>query len=283
MRSHILNLSLQALLIGLLSANASARQTHPAQPLVRVHGVVLDRESRRAVPGAEVRLTRRSDDSAAVHSGDLRVTDDAGRFAFERVEPGAYQLRVARFGYRPLDRALDVRPGVQTGVTAEITSLAVDLEPVLVTATRPLSSTGSAYVPGGTSPFGHRIGRDEIEARRDPRLSDLLRSVAGVRILRADAFDQDSVTFRSGCSPALFLDGLETLSIETLDRTITPADLDAIEVFRGAETPVAYRRNTCGAILLWSRGRALPEGGGPFWLRALAGAAFFATAFLLLR
>ncbi|HJS44589.1 MAG TPA: TonB-dependent receptor [Gemmatimonadales bacterium] len=83
-------------------------------------------------------------DSTPVESADVSLvgvskataTDADGRFRLIRVEPGAYQLRVSRLGYRTVIVPLSVHSGESVPVSVRLTRAAVEVGAVVVTATR---------------------------------------------------------------------------------------------------------------------------------------------------
>ena len=82
---------------------------------------------------------------------------------------------------------------------------------------------------------------------------------------------------RGGCVPAVFVNGVSTVVSVGVDLSLSPHDIEAVEVYRGSEVPPQYRVNTCGAILFWTREPTAQSGERPFWRRlalvaALAGA-----------
>lgn len=60
-------------------------------------GIVRTYENRKALPRAEVILTRVDDPGIQFRT----VANDRGRFRFEKLVPGRYDLRVSRHGYLP--------------------------------------------------------------------------------------------------------------------------------------------------------------------------------------
>ena len=92
------------------SLTALAQQTRdtapPPQATGRISGTVVGAESQRPVRFARVEIESRVGQFAT-------VTDDAGAFAFERLRPGAYVLKVSKIGY--LETAYgQARPGTTT-------------------------------------------------------------------------------------------------------------------------------------------------------------------------
>jgi hypothetical protein len=100
-----------------------------------VEGVVLDADELHPVEGALLRLLD--------GEGEVVVSarsDSLGMFALEVSEPGAHRLEAERIGYLRREYELDLAPGERRRVEVRLTSAAVLLDPLLVTAdpgTRP--------------------------------------------------------------------------------------------------------------------------------------------------
>ena len=79
-----------------------------------VAGIVTD-ASGAVVPAAQIRLTNRATGEARVQS-----SDDAGRFAFNQLKIGPYELRTEASGFRQQTTLLVVRSGETTSVNMQL-------------------------------------------------------------------------------------------------------------------------------------------------------------------
>ena len=117
------------------------------------------------------------------------------------------------------------------------------------------------------------ITRSDIERRRSARLSDLLRAIPGVTLVRLDGMGYAVASPRQGwhgrlgpdapaggaCFLDVLLDGVRltpspnTLPVDIDD--IAPARLAGIEIHRAAAVPIDLQVGvgSCGVIALWSR------------------------------
>jgi hypothetical protein len=157
-------------------------------------------------------------------------------------------------------------------VTLRLAPDAIPLTPLTVTArTYPPSAylTNAGFYERKRLGIGTFITRAEIARRNTHRFSDVLRSVAGMRIDPADAGGRSrSRVARSigRCQPLLVLDGVVTTigggrsmfrgPDIPLDDVLDPTDIEGLEVYRGSsELPMQYNVGTadCGAILVWTR------------------------------
>ncbi|HEX6052343.1 MAG TPA: carboxypeptidase-like regulatory domain-containing protein [Gemmatimonadaceae bacterium] len=129
---------------------------------------------------------------------------------------------------------------------------------------------------------GSYLMRSQIERRRASRLSDLLRSIPGIRI-QPDENGELMVEFRGatrvGISresptpavtaktcPAMFQVDGTAFARMNIDGDIQPDDIELIEAYSSALVPIEYAGPTsaCGLILIWTRAFAqAPDAGRP--------------------
>jgi TonB-dependent SusC/RagA subfamily outer membrane receptor len=95
------------------------------------------------------------------------------------------------------------------------------------------------------------IYREDIEKRHAHRVSDLLLTVAGVRVT-----GNGSVTIRGASGPPLILiDGIETDAAGGFDplEMVTVEDIESIDVFKGANAAIFGMKGANGAISITTR------------------------------
>jgi hypothetical protein len=246
---------------------AAAGRALPAQ---QVSGVVLEAGSKRPLAYVEV----------AVVDGDKVVaralSDQRGQFIVPISGAGSYQLRATLLGYRAFvseEIAVAGDEDVHTELLLAVD--AIPVEPLRVTArsqmeSRYLSSMG--FYDRQRSGVGHFLSRAQIEKRNAVVLSEVLSSVPGVKLLRADrgAQKRSEITFSRGmasmnqCMPAIFIDGALSRSGGNLrpnelplDEWVNPRDIEGIELYHGAAaTPAIYNLQAqCGVVVIWTKRR----------------------------
>jgi hypothetical protein len=91
--------------------------------------------------------------------------------------------------------------------------------------------------------------------------SDVFRRMPGLHY-NLDKYGQPVITMRGPfgeCSPQLYLDGRNMSfmggSTADIDDWVSPAEVQGIEVYRGAQIPPQFTEglNGCGAIVIWTR------------------------------
>lgn len=257
----------------LLASFAAATSAH-AQALLRGH--VLDDVTEAAVTDAEVELL----DSRGRRISST-LANRSGRFSFSILHAGRYRLRVSRLGYQGVTTPELVLAGADTlEVAIRLSVSAILLAPLEV-----ITRSAPRHVHPGLTDFYRRqdlsiggtfLGPDRLEARTATHVSDYLREVPGVQISGAPGRGGYLVMKRSGCAPAIWIDGalvyrpsggiygvdegegMEPTALEVLTM-ISPNDVEAIEVYTGSsQIPAEFGGSTggCGVISLWTkRGR----------------------------
>lgn len=235
----------------------------PSLAQLVLEGRVLDDATERPLVSARVLLLNRYRKVAG-----RTVTDEAGRFRFERSGSGQYRLDVKAVGYLPTVTPLMwmVESGF-ANLEVRLSPNAVLLAPLEIVALAPLSTSG---VPDNvehrrTRGFGYQLTREDIEERRPMRLSDLLVTLPGVRMGQgrrgSGARSISMGRALPGCQVQIFLDGMQVNRGGVgggvlIDDLVSPLDVEVIEVFRGLGsippeflTPEAR----CGVIAIWTR------------------------------
>jgi hypothetical protein len=227
------------------------------------------------------------------------VTDTSGSFRLHAPRIGAFTLTAERVGMAPLSL-----PDVQLNLSEELevelrlAETAVPLEPLVV---KGRSQAALGMLAGYYERVerqqrlgaGHVITRDRIEERQALDVSDLLRDLPSVSVVRGPNRDA-SVLFRSSrgeCTPKVYLNGMRVNrggaagSAAVVDDLVQPHMLEGVEVYRGVSEMVGefYDEGHCGVVLLWTRRDA--EGGRPFsWARLIVGlGGLLALGLLLMR
>lgn len=214
---------------------------------------------------------------APVHGAEVRIagapraalTDERGRFRLDGVAPGTVRVTVRRLGFEPASQEASAPAGAAArsspsdggSVRITLTPLPTMLQPVRVVAAR-VSYAGRLagyYRRLERNNAGEYITRAMID-HEDPRLlSHVFGRIAGVSVGRG-RFGASTVRFRGrNCAPLVWLDGSPMPVGEVDLDAISPQSIHGIELYLGSTTaPAQYtltrNANSCGTILLWSRG-----------------------------
>jgi hypothetical protein len=220
-----------------------------------VRGRVLDMQSGAALARVSVRLR---------NTGLWALTDTAGRFVFERIPVGEYQLRVEHIAYATNDAPLRVRDD-DLDALVRMTPAAIPLQPIVVTAfSRRLDNVG--FYERRKRGVGTFFDRKQIDGMNVQDASDLLRRLPNLKLvpqLRRGSNQQRNATVgrRGNCRYTFVIDGSRTLPDFEMDFVAAGA-LEGVEVYNGlAEVPAAFKVHAsstggstiCGVIAVWTR------------------------------
>jgi hypothetical protein len=206
----------------LLLFTASLRPALAQTTTVRLYGIVLDHAHGKPVEGAAVHL-----EGTTVST----VSDSRGRFEIAGLPLGSRRLRIERLGYET--RTIDLDPGSSTDLEATIrlSTKAIELPAVNVTARSAWLAQAGYYDRRDTG--GHAgvfIDRAAIERRQAESLTDLLEDLTSVNVIylepgkrtvRFNRYTSMSSSSRTrsaidrsrnpldqrGCEPDLYIDG----------------------------------------------------------------------------
>ena len=178
---------------------------------------------------------------------------------------GTYRLSVSRMGYAPGRSDLfvagpDDEPSLEIYLAVEPVPLE-SLEVVGEPRAPQLELVG--FYKRMEKGYGHFILREEIERRPIVWVTDIFYGIPGVRVVAADASAGEyDVSLRGGGWPTVVLDGVvvrggcdKGSEIGRWGEVVHWANIEAIEVYKGAGAPVQYggMRGGCGTILIWTR------------------------------
>lgn len=222
-----------------------------------VRGQVRVQKSGEPLAGATVTL--RPEGAAPDSGGRSAATDRQGEFHFAQVGPGSWILRVEHVGYRPRTDTLAVGEGDDVVLRIPMAVSPVDLEPLVVRVRRGWLVERGFY-RRRSKDLGYFLTPEDLERRSVHRLTQLLKIVPGVRLVRdcsslpCENFIRMSATASSSCRVQYYMDGNELVPPVNPDDHMV-LDLAAVEVYRGiAETPAQYY-GRCGSVVMWSKRR----------------------------
>lgn len=186
-----------------------------------------------------------------------------GAFAMDGLPPGMQIIRVRKVGYKVQYFSIRVAGGQEWEGKIAIKKLPQVLGEVVV-----VGKFGKPPKYANTSKYddfyrrragksGRFLTREEIDQRGVGKISELLRSMNGVRIGFTAPQQSEEISFL-GCSSdnvGVWIDGQKmTGAVGEILPLITPSDIEAIEVYqRQVLVPPEYRDNSCAAIVMWTR------------------------------
>ena len=214
-----------------------------------ISGLVLDQETNDPVMGVEMSVDGTS---------TLSITNDQGEFRFEEVLSGSLILRSRRLGYEERMDSLSVPEGALIDVTVRLSTEPVELEELVVEVRSRLLEQRGFYERQRTGYGGVFIDRETIEDRNPNVITDLFRTMSGLRVVYGGLFGpkvfvNQNITFSDGglgCEPSLMLDGVRS-TMRSYD-FIDPVEVEGLEVYAGGGAPGGFS-DPCGTIAIWTR------------------------------
>jgi len=232
-------------------------------------GWVTDFETGKPVAGAEIRLRG---------TNFVAVTGETGGFSFEGVPWGVYFLEVEHIAYEAQAEPLRVMGDRAHEVDIQLATDAYELDPITVEVrSREWFGGMRDFRERRSRGFGYFMDEKDIERRGAVRVLDILREIPGVNVemARSSATNPGRTTTQAiyfrNCwryssegdqiftPPLLYLNGVKQVRLDLargdLD-SVTPDDIAAIEVYRGAaEVPADFGGSDagCGVIAIWTK------------------------------
>ncbi|MGZ8848570.1 MAG: TonB-dependent receptor plug domain-containing protein, partial [Pyrinomonadaceae bacterium] len=213
-----------------------------AQSSTDIHGRVTD-QRKASVVDAEVSLRSRS--GAQV----VAWTDSNGEYRLKGLPAGDYVVEVKAKGFAVfISKALHVTRGQ---------ALANDIELMVeaVNGTVVITATGTAQSTDEISKAISVLSDQTIEAKRELSLTESVRGLPGVRVQQQGSYGSLTTIRLRGqrnFDTAILLDGLRVRDASDINGSavpfmtdLVPADLDRVEVLRGAGSSL-YGTNAIG-------------------------------------
>jgi hypothetical protein len=219
-------------------------------PKSSIGGRVLDDAGGRGVADVELRVRG---------SPVVTVTRADGTFQLPDLPGGMHRLSVSHVAYQGREDSLLVLPSTRLQLTIRLSQSVVALKPIEVQV-RSVVLERAGYYDRKERGNGAYLTRYDWQRRMPRSPSDLMRMVAGVRVVPLRAGVGSAVLDRSNCAFRYVVDGARIGSTFNLDDM--PIEwLEAIEVYKGpSEVPAQFSfpptqaRANCGVIVIWTRG-----------------------------
>jgi len=246
---------LPILTLGMLAASAGGAAAWQGQA-ARIHGLVIEHGRGRPIP--EVRVT--------LSPGDLSATtSENGRFVLRDIPPGRYEMRLERIGYVARVDTAFIGQGLPINVTIELATAAIELDPIEVEVRSPDLEIAGVYDRMESLRKADYFTAKRIDDLRPVQMTDLFARVPSAKVLdtgpgrRVIRFNRASLDGPT-CQPALFIDGMLVRDNMTdggdvvLDfNRVPPEQIAVIAVYVGALTPLEFRQNNCGSVVVWTK------------------------------
>jgi len=190
------------------------------------------------------------------------VTDQEGRFLLMNVPAGEHQIRVERLGFRSYTETVNISAGQTATLSVQLREAPLQLDEVVVTgqvATSARREIGSSIAT---------VSSTQLETAPISNVSQMLQSRApGVTIMSgggqvgqgARIILRGATSVSQNVEPVIYVDGVRITSdaggavssdagTSGLDE-INPADIERIEIIRGAAAATMYGTEASGGVI----------------------------------
>lgn len=190
------------------------------------------------------------------------LTRASGEFALSGLPSGTQSLVVRQLGYEPVEQPVELSAKTPARVTVTMSKPAQILNPVVVTAQTEAGLDRVGFNQRKKAYGGTFITSDEVMKRAPTLLTDVFRSVPGLRV-EPVGNDYQIVSSRNvigGCVK-YWVDGApwDALYPGDVDRLYPPQEIAAIEIYQGgSSTPAQFQmagQTSCAAVVIWSKTR----------------------------
>lgn len=210
-----------------------------------ISGEVRNIEDSSAVVGATVVIKKISHNTQATKLSTL--TDSEGRFSFQKLMPGNYELLVSMIGYSSYSDELLLSSKMNVHLKIFLKEAPIQSQQVVVTASKYKQLVSE--VPVSMS----LVSSASIARRNILSVDDALRYVPGVNFVQYQANIRGSSGFARGIGSRVLvlLDGIPLLAGDTGEaawESIPITDIDHIEVVKGSGSAL-YGSSALGGVI----------------------------------
>ena len=200
---------------------------------------------------------------SAISTNNGTVSDSAGRFRVQNLQPGLVFVRVRKIGYLSEYFPLQTEAGRIATLTVKLrpASNAPSLARVEVRADARRDSRMVGFYERMRLGNGIFVEREELLRRNASNISEVLRGRNGVNIIRDS--NNNPVVFGRNltgagyCAMGVLIDGVFVSTTGmSIDQLANTQDVRAIEVYKtGPAVPAEFQRREtdCGAVVIWTR------------------------------
>jgi hypothetical protein len=198
-----------------------------------------------------------------VGTDKVAITNEKGEFTMRGLPSGSHVLLARHLGFGAETVPVDLTSREAKQVTIKLPKFVAALDPVLVTARRVASLDKVGFTQRKKSGQGYYLGPEQIQALHPNYLTDILRTVPGLRVdytptgeVVSSSRGVTSLTGGSGCVQ-YYVDDMPWQSAMPGDINdyINGREVVGIEVYSGPGAPPQYTRGLsgCSTVVIWTK------------------------------
>jgi len=234
----------------------SGKITKIAKGSAKVTGVVVDKTGK-PLSGARVMLQG---------GGATAISKQNGEFTLDSLPSGTQALEVRKLGYAATDVPVELSTNEPAKKTITLGDFVPVLETMRVEAAQDKALSKVGYLERKQTGMGFFMDGDKIN-HSSLAFSDVMRVAPGLRITpTGDGRTYTIADARSASNGCVnfYVDGTlwQTLQPGDIDSYVRPAELVAVEVYHGSQTPPQFSppgQSGCAAIVAWTVARVRPD------------------------
>ena len=194
-----------------------------------------------------------------VGTDQVALTNDKGEFTMTKLPSGSQVLLARHLGFGAQTVAVDLNSREPQRVTMKLPKFVAMIEPVVVNARRAANLDRVGFVQRQRSGQGFYLGPDQLKDRHPVRLTDIFRTVPGLRVSSSPEGDIVGSSRNVGGNDCVeyYVDDMPWQSAEPgdINQFVNPNEVVAVEVYQGSSAPAQYSRGAggCTTIVLWTR------------------------------
>lgn len=191
------------------------------------------------------------------------LTRENGEFTLTGLPSGTQSVVVRQIGFAPEERAVELSTRGPARIEIAMTRPATMLSTVVVKADRDVGLERVGYTQRKKIGGGYHLDGDEIQKRAPTMLTDLFRTVPGLRVVPSgNGIDYQIESTRQATNNCVkyWVDGapFEAVFPGDIDRLLPINEIAAVEVYNGVSVPPQFQmagQSACAAIVMWSKTR----------------------------
>jgi hypothetical protein len=238
---------------------SGGRGTAVAQPLKRGPASLVGKVINAA--GAPVKGARIDVQGTAAAA----LTSETGEFVISNLPSGTQVLVARQLGFAPVEMNVELSAKAPARVRVLMKDPARVLQPMVVKAEREEGLDKVGFNRRLKTGLGQYLTTEQIEQRNPVYLSDLFRTMPGLRVNTTSGAPQVESTRGYGSCVNFYLDGSpwQSLYPGDLDQLVPPTEVAAVEVYNGVTTPAEFQQpgqSGCTAVVMWTRTKVAKRG-----------------------
>jgi hypothetical protein len=188
----------------------------------------------------------------------VATTNDRGQFSMTGLPSGSRVLVVRRLGFAEQMVAVDLSSRAERKVTIALPRLVARMDPVLIQARRNAELDKIGFSRRRKTGFGYYISPDDLDKVRPAFVTDILKTVPGIRVLSGLHGDVvfSARTMGSGCMK-YYLDDIpyQEMHPGDINTLVAANEVRAVEVYQETMVPPEYAKGgtSCTTVLLWTK------------------------------